>query len=89
MGKKIFATMTVDGAEAMIRVPSVERLQSLLETQPDVFFSYGGWTIRNGSLGVRLAAADSALVKELLTGSWRSIASKKAIKAYEAGGDAP
>jgi hypothetical protein len=75
--KKIFATMTPDGKEAMVRVKPPERVAMLLETHPDVFFSYGGWTARNGALGVRLAKASATLVKELLADAWRSIAPKR------------
>jgi len=60
VGKKIFATMTAAGDEAMVRVAPRARLYALLNGQPDVFFSYGGWTERNGSLGVRLAKIDAA-----------------------------
>jgi hypothetical protein len=57
VGKKIFATMTAAGDEAMVRVAPRQKLYALLKQQPDVFFSYGGWTERNGSCGVRLQAA--------------------------------
>jgi hypothetical protein len=77
VGKKIFATMTADGKEAMVRVPDRERLHGLLETRADVFFSYGGWTERNGALGIRLAKADAATLRELLSDSWRAVAPKR------------
>jgi hypothetical protein len=79
VGKKIFATMTADGAEAMVGVEAKEARDALLADQPDVFFSYGGWTERNGSLGVRLARADAALVKELLIESYKRVAPKRAL----------
>jgi hypothetical protein len=84
IGKKIFATMTADGAEAMVRVRPRERLYALLREQPDTFFSYGGWTERLGSVGVRLKKADAALLRELVTDSWRSVAPKRALAAFEA-----
>ena len=83
VGGKIFVTMTADGKEAMVRVTPKERLEMLLESEPDVFFSYGGWTTRNGSLGVRLAKVDAALMKELVTESWRRIAPKRAQAALK------
>ena len=84
VGKKIFATMTANGTEAMVRVAPKERLQALLETHPGVFFGHGGWTERLGALGVRLAKADAELLGELLIGSWRSVASKRALAAFTA-----
>jgi hypothetical protein len=83
VGTKIFLTMTADGKEAMVRVTPQERLEMLLETEPSVFFSYGGWTTRNGSLGVRLAKVDTAQMTELVTESWRRIAPKRALAALK------
>lgn len=81
VGKKIFATMTKDGSEAMVRVAPRQRLYALLKAHPDVFFSYGGWTERNGSVGIRLPKADVTLLRELVTDSWRHVAPKRAIAA--------
>ncbi len=66
VGTKIFATMTRDGREAMVRVRPAEKLEALLRGFPDVFFPYGGWTDRYGSLGIRLPAAPGRLVADLL-----------------------
>ena len=84
VGKKIFATMTADGTEAMVRVAPKERLQAVLEAHPAAFFTHGGWTDRLGALGVRLAKADAALLGELLIGSWRGVATKRALAAFTA-----
>jgi hypothetical protein len=78
VGKKIFATMTADG-EAMVRVQPRQRLHALLKAQPQTFFSYGGWTERNGALGIRLAQAEATLVRELVVDSWRAIAPQRAL----------
>jgi hypothetical protein len=81
VGKKIFATMTEDGAEAMVRVKPPKRLQALLAARPDVFFDYGGWTVRNGALGVRLGAVDATLRREiatLLRDAWADVLPKRA-----------
>jgi len=78
VGKKIFATLTADGREAMVRVLPPERLFSLLSGRPDVFFDYGGWTVRHGSLGIKLAKVDSALMRELVIDSWARVASGRA-----------
>ncbi len=84
VGKKIFATLTADGGEAMVRVTPRARLYALLKAQPEVFFSYGGWTERNGSVGVRLARIDAVLMKELVTASWRLVAPKRAVALLRA-----
>jgi hypothetical protein len=84
VGKRIFATMTVDGEEAMVRVGDAELLTSLLSTQAKAFFSYGGWTTRNGSLGVRLSKATRPMIEELLVESWKHSAPRRAVAAFEA-----
>lgn len=81
VNKKIFATMTPDGEEAMVKVTPPEKVQMLLDSKPDVFFSYGGWTARNGSLGVRLRKAASPLVRDLLSEAWRSVAPRRLVNA--------
>ncbi len=88
VGKKIFATMTPDGKEAMVRV-SPDGVQALLSTYPEVFFSYGGWTIRNGSLGVRLAKVSPATMKQLVTDSWKHAAPRRAVTAFDAAAPQP
>jgi hypothetical protein len=82
VGKKIFATMTPDGAEVMVRVAPPELVRSLLSTRDDIFFSYGAWTVKNGSLGVRLAKAKAEMIEELVVESWRHVASKRALAAF-------
>jgi uncharacterized protein YdeI (YjbR/CyaY-like superfamily) len=76
VAKKIFATMTPDGEEAMVRATPDGAL-ALIEGSPDVFFSYGGFTTRNGSLGVHLARASAPVLTELVTMAWRSVAPKR------------
>ena len=82
-GNKIFATMTANGLEAMVKVPEATRLQQLLKEQPAVFFGHGKWTERSRALGVRLAHVDEILMRELLTNSWRAIATKRALAEFE------
>lgn len=74
VNKKIFATMTAKGDEAMVRVKPPEKLDGLMATYPDVFFSYGKWTTNGGALGVRLAKVDGKLMRQLIEDSWRAIA---------------
>lgn len=51
------------------------------EDYADVFFSYGGWTERNGALGIHLAKADATLLRELVADAWRAIAPKRLTRA--------
>ena len=82
IGKKIFATMTPSGDEAMVRVDPAG-VEAFLASQPEVFFSYGGWTVKNGSLGVRLAKVDATLMKDLVTDSWRHSAPRRTVAAFD------
>lgn len=84
VGKKIFATLTADGAEAMVKVQPIDRVEALLAGQPEVFFSFGGWTERHGSVGVRLARVHPELLAELLTLSWSAIAPRGTAAARSA-----
>jgi hypothetical protein len=84
IGKKIFATMTASGQEAMIRVAPRPKLYALMKAQPDVFFSYGGWTERNGAVGVRLPKIAAAELEPLVVASWRSVAGKRLVAAFDA-----
>jgi len=74
VGKRIFATLTADGTQAMVVVKPVERCYSLIDSAPAAFFDHGGWTERMGALGVRLAEADDAQLAELVREAWRRLA---------------
>jgi hypothetical protein len=87
VGKKIFATLTRDGREAMVKLPSPDDVEGLLESQPETFFSYGTWTTRNGALGVRLAKVETAMMRQLVTAAWKGIAPKRAIAAFDVAGE--
>ena len=77
VGKKIFATMTADGREVMVPVRPLASCLALLESDPEIFFSYGGWTERNGALGIRLARVDARLLQKLVEDAWARIAPKR------------
>ena len=83
VGKKIFATMTRDGEEAMVRVAAPEKLEALLAGHPERFFSHGGWTTRNGAIGVRLARVPLRQLRPLLVDSWRRVATQEAVAAWD------
>ena len=86
IGKKIFATMTRDGREAMVKVAEPDEVEALLSMQPAAFFSYGTWTTRNGALGVRLEEVNAALLRQLVTAAWKSVAPRRAVAAFELAG---
>jgi hypothetical protein len=77
VGKKIFATLTADGTEAMVPVAPRERVLALLKEYPGVFFGHGGWTQRMGALGVKLGKVDAALLRELVVDAWSRIVPKR------------
>ncbi|HEX6883158.1 MAG TPA: MmcQ/YjbR family DNA-binding protein [Planctomycetota bacterium] len=85
VGKKIFATLVPDGGEAMIKLPVAEEAEDWIAARPELFFSYGTWTTRNGALGVRLARAPAKLLQPLLVEAWRAIAPKRALAAFDGG----
>ncbi len=86
--KRIFATMTADGREAMVRVHPPADCFDLIEAQPDVFFGYGGFTERNGALGVRLARVDAKLLRQLVHDAWLRL-NPPATRRRRGGGERP
>jgi hypothetical protein len=83
VGKRIFATMNEDETQGVItKVTPRERLYRLAEEHPKTFITLGGWS-RMGALGVVLAHANAELVRELLEASWRRIAPKRALAAFD------
>jgi hypothetical protein len=83
--KKIFATMTRDGREAMVKVADPDEREELLARSPHTYFSHGAWTTRNGALGVRLSEVDAEEMRALVTAAWKSLASKRALVSFETG----
>jgi hypothetical protein len=84
VGTKIFATMTEAGDEAMVRVAPRDKVEELLFNQPAVFFSYGKWTLSMGAVGVRLAKVEHRQMEALVVDSWKRIAPKRTVAAFEA-----
>lgn len=76
VGKKIFATMTQDGKQGMVPVKPLERCMGLIAEHPKMFFSYGGWTEKLGSLGVSIKEAKPDWVKALMAEAHARIAPK-------------
>jgi hypothetical protein len=68
--KRIFATMTQDGRQAMIPVLPVELCYAMLKKDPDVFIDHGGFTRAFGSLGMWLSKVKLALVEPMMRAAW-------------------
>jgi hypothetical protein len=88
-GKRIFATLVRDGSEAMVKamvkLPAAEEAEEWIAARPAQFFSYGTWTTRHGTLGVRLAAAPARLLQALVVEAWRAVAPERALATFEGG----
>lgn len=76
IGKRIFATMTPDGLEVMVPVHPPMRALALIESKPSTYLGYGGFTTRNGALGVRLARANDQILEEFVREACARIAPK-------------
>jgi len=78
--KRIFATLQPDEYTAILKLPLQDQ-EALVTFQPDVF-ALGGWS-HQGWTRVELRRVDSAEFRALLVLAWRTIATKRAIRAYE------
>ncbi len=74
VGGKIFATLATDGT-AMLKV-DLDTHEALLAAEPEVFFSYGGWS-RTGATGVHLAKVKKAMFRDLLEQAFANTLPKK------------
>ena len=82
--KKLLVRLKEDGDSlVMPGVPPGER-DMLVESQPKVFYFTDHYRDYPTVL-VRLSKAKRAIVEPLLRRHWRTLASKKAVKAYDAG----
>jgi hypothetical protein len=80
VGKKIFATIGFpDGAWAMVKL-TPEQQALFMETAPAVFVPVSGGWGRRGSTNVRLAAADEATLKSVMTMAWRNVVPKSVVR---------
>lgn len=77
VGGRIFATLAGDGTDAMVKLKPLERVHALLTERPDLCFSFGGWTMKLGCLGLRLPEASEADVEALMREAWRELAPKR------------
>ena len=81
--KRIFATLGEYDGIAVLKIP-VDEQEVLLTAAPDAF-EQNAWS-KQGWLGVKLDVVDGDMFEELIEGAWRRVATKRAIKAFEAEG---
>ena len=65
----IFATLAPTRTEAMIKL-DVDACEGLIQSQPERFFSLGGWS-RMGATGVTLKAVTIDMLRPLLLEAWQ------------------
>lgn len=79
---KLFARLREDGESLLVRVDFDER-KMLMAAAPEIYFitdHYRDWP----SVLVRLAAIDADELRDVLTRSWRRMASKRLLAAFDA-----
>jgi len=81
VGRKFLGRLREDGETFVLKIDLSKRAQ-LLESSPDEFFLTDHYRPYPYVL-VNLLAAKTATLKPLIERSWRMIASKKAILAYD------
>ena len=80
---KIFLTVRPSEKVATVKLP-LDHQQMLAETKPDIFF-IGGWA-HQGWTRIRLTKIDTAYFKHVVTASWKNVAPKRLVKAFEDSG---
>jgi hypothetical protein len=81
---KLICRMKEDGESLAVKVLDLEDKEALLQSEPDVLFTtphYDGYAF----VLVRLGAVPRALLAELIEDSWRCVAPKRLLAAYDAG----
>jgi hypothetical protein len=84
---KLFATLADDGSQASVKATRQEQ-QALLAADPETF-GVPAYVGRHGWVSIRLATADPAEVRELLTEAWRQTAPRRLVAAYDASPPVP
>ncbi len=82
---KSMCRLRTDPDALVLRVVDLADAEALVRGQPDVFFStphYDGWPY----VLVRLEAVEREQLAELLEDAWRTLAPKRLVAAYDAGG---
>jgi hypothetical protein len=78
---KIFATLP-DSDRMVVRIDPADQ-PALLSTFPNTFSSAAGAWGQRGWTVVRLALVDPDMLHDLLIESWRRLAGKRAVEAFE------
>ena len=76
VGGKIFATISPDPDKAMVKLTPDDQ-QNYLRIQPAAFEPASGAWGTGGATMVRLASADSEIVRDALRSAWRNTAPKQ------------
>lgn len=84
VGKRFLTRLKEDGETLAIRIGFDER-EMLMEVDPDSFYLTDHYRNYPAVL-VRLANVEAATLKRLLLQSWRAVALKRMLAAYDAGG---
>jgi hypothetical protein len=75
--------MSADGTSAGARL-SLEHQAALIATDPETF-SIADYTGRYGGTDINLSRVDPAEAREIIEESWRKIAPKRLVLAYDRG----
>src|SRR5215831_16765506 len=71
MNGKIFATISADGKQGMVKL-TPDQQQGYLDEYPDVFYPAAGAWGRQGCTMVRFASADKAILEGAITLAWQN-----------------
>ena len=83
VGGKIFASMDTGGRRGCVKL-APDHQEMLLDAEPALFEPAEGYWGRKGWTYLRLAGADEAAARGVLTASWKNAASKALATAFEA-----
>lgn len=79
---KIFATLTPDGEQLMVRLP-VEIKEMLRQSDPDAILPLPGAWDRGGSTLIAIRSMEAAKLADLIRLAWRQVAPKTLRDTHE------
>jgi hypothetical protein len=83
VGRKFLTRLKEDG-ESLVVLIGLDEREMLMESDPATFYITDHYRDYPAML-VRLSRVDETILRRLLQASWRGLASKKLVAAYEAG----